>query len=64
MDDLALRIRGHTCPFDLLPSCRLLQFEEADGNATLLDVFEQHLTRKGEGILTAPAAAGLPEEGL
>ena len=62
MDDLALRIRGHTCPFDLLPSCRLLQFEEADGNATLLDVFEQHLTRKERGSLQLPLLLDYPRK--
>ena len=64
IDDLALRLRGHTCPFDLLPSCRLLQFDEAEGNATLLDVFEQHLTRKERGSLQLPLLLDYPRKDL
>ena len=54
-DDAAARIAGRTCEADLSPGCRRIALDEAEGNATLLNVFDApFLERKDVAQLQLP----------
>ena len=53
-DDVAARIRGHTCEADLSPYCRIIALEEKERRWCLIDVFQTPLRRKPVEELQLP----------
>ena len=53
-DDAAARIAGKTSEADLSPQCRLIALDEAEGSATLVNVFNAHLELKDIAQLQLP----------